>query len=189
MPKITLTVYLYDLKNGPLQHPGISIDVYDAVTSVLLATDVSQDLNPPKFGPPSKEWGGSLKFTVPTNNPIDLLFTDASFKYPGNTLRNVNGDISRRLDVDLRRLPAGKGGQKNLPTSAAPSAITRWVDSATKWDIEEKEAVKQLVFNYCGLIVARQGDPITRSNLSKVNANWETALNRLGIPPSLLTQG
>src|SRR4051812_29217212 len=114
MPKtINLTVYLYDRTNSTLHRAGITIDLYNASTRVLLVTDVSKDLNPGPGGAASNEWGAKLTFTVasPLKDPVDLIFTDASYRYPGNMLRFLNGDLSGRVDVDLQKIPSTTGGQ------------------------------------------------------------------------------
>jgi hypothetical protein len=189
MPKtINLTAYLYDKSNGPLHKAGITLDLYDASTRTLLVTEVSKDLNPGPGGAPSNEWGAKLSFTVSTSlgNPVDLIFTDASYEYPGNTLRFLNGDVGGRVDVDLQKIPATRGGQISPPSSGTAKSISNWIDMATQWKPEEKEAVRQLVFNYCQLIISHRNDPLASSQLAKVEANWAEALRRIGLPPELL---
>ncbi len=186
MPTLTLTVYLYDTGNASLHHPGITIDLYDATTTVLLATAASHDLNPHPSGVASNEWGGKLAFAAPLGNPIDVLFTDAKYEYPGNTLRFLNSDQAGPIHVDLQKVPTRAGGHRSPPVSASPATVVRWVDTAPRWSPEEKEAVKRLVFNYCAVVVSRRDDPNRLASLARVADNWGTALHRLGIPPHLL---
>ncbi len=205
MPSITLTIYLYDTSNKPLHRTGIAMDLYDATTTVCLGTDISRDLNPNPSGVPSNEWGGKIVLTTPLRNPIDIVFRDAMFEYPGNTMRYLNGDVGGRVDADLEKLPTHASGHPRPPASAAPARLARWVDTAPKWSSPEKRAVKQLIFNYCEIVVARMEDqsvghslgstpspstPIWAppSSLTPVTENWSAALKKLGIPPSLLEQ-
>lgn len=186
MPNITLTVYLYDTSNAPLKRKGIQLDLHNATTNLLLASDLSRDLNPPtRSGSSSNEWGGEFTYAS-VSDPVDILVTDAKYEYPGNTMRYVNGDRGGRVDMDLRKLPTKKGGQPSPPASATPSSIRRWVDSSPRWTAEEKEAVKGLIFNYAAVIVARWDDPNSRDHLASVESNWREAIDRLGFPPSLL---
>ena len=120
------------------------------------------------------------------SDPVDILITDAKYEYPGGTVRYLNGDRSGRVDLDLKRLPANKGAQVTKPSSAAPGAIRSWVDSSPKWSDKEKEAVKELIFNFARIIVANEDDPVAQHALSRVASNWREAIDRLGFPPSLL---
>jgi hypothetical protein len=183
MPAVTLIIYIYDSYNKPLRKSGINIDLYDSTTNVLLASDVSADLNPP-----ANEWGGKLSFTIPLAKPVDIVFTDAAYEYPGNTIRYLNGDAGGRVDVDLRKLPTKTGGQAAPPKTASPTDLVEWVDGAPKWTGAEKDAVKQLIFNYFGLIIARQGNPTALDRLGKINENWSVALTRLGLSYDFLAR-
>jgi|ERR1700733_2772450 len=187
MPNITLTVYLYDTSNAPLKRKGIQLDLHNAVTNLHLASDVSDDLNPPTSGHgSSNEWGGRFTY-LSVSDPVDILITDAKYEYPGNTVRYVNGDRGGRVDLDLRKLPVIAGGQPFAPTAASPEAISKWVDSAYHWSREEKKAVKELIFNYARIVVANQNDPGAQQSLSKVADNWAEAIDRLGFPSSMLS--
>jgi hypothetical protein len=184
MPTITLTVYLYDLGNAPLQHSGIQIDLHNAVTNKFLAKDVSRDLNPGSV-PASNEWGGELTYSS-VGDPVDIIFTDAKYEYPGNTLRYLNGETGGRIDVDLQKVPTGKGGQASPPRSSSPPELSRWVDDGKDWTRRQKQAVKSLVLNYIAMIVVHDDDPSRLQSLAHVARNWGEALDRLGIPPELL---
>jgi hypothetical protein len=186
MPNIALTVYLYDVRNKPLKQKGIRLDLHNAVTNLHLASAFSDDLNPPSSGHgSSNEWGGRFTY-FSVSDPVDILITDAKFEYPGNIVRYVNGDRGGRVDLDLRKLPVGVGGQAFTPTAASPEAISKWVDSAYQWSRDEKKAVKELIFNFARIVVANRNDPAAQSSLSLVADNWAKAIDRLGFPSSIL---
>src|SRR5205823_4682411 len=117
----------------------------------------------------------------------DIYVTDPTYRYPGNTVRYLNGETEDRLDIDLLKQPTTPSGQSSPPPTMTPAGLSLWVERAPNWTAEEKRAVRNLIFNYMNVIVARvaeyQGLP---SNLRDVAANWEEALRHVGIDPDLL---
>lgn len=175
-------VYLFNESNDPLQVKGIRIELFDATTGTLLDAQNSEDLNP---GPmPSNEWGVRLTFTAGTN-PLDIYITDPTYCYPGNTIRNLNGQLHDRIWIDLLQLPTGPGGQ-TPPTSVTPSSLSSWVKQGWQWSTRGKKAVGNLIFNYISVIVPRIDDLQKLKDLYDVAQNWEEAMSRLGIRPDLL---
>jgi len=179
-------VYLFDNANNPLQVAGIRVELFDASTGKLLDAKLSQDLNPIWGGPPSKEWGVRLNFSVPYGTPLDIYITDPKHTYPGNTARNLYGGASDRINLDLLKLPAGSGGQQSALTSATPRSISRWVDEGWRWNKDEKEAVLNLIFNYITVIGSRADQLPNRRNLREVAENWGEAMLNLKVNPEML---
>ena len=171
-------IYLYDSSNAALLVKGIRVELYDAVTKSYLDGADSDDLNP-GASPPT--WGVVLNFPSGAN-PVDVLVSDPTYQYPGNTLRYLNGDLADEVFMDLLHLPGGPGGQ---PVPRAPLTIpqiNRWVDASSHWDTAEREAVRGLIFNYAHIIAPEQF-----GELAGVAGNWGAALLRVGFPPHLLS--
>jgi hypothetical protein len=169
-----------------LKVAGIRLELFDAVTCALLDTKQSVNLNPTK-PKTSTEWGARLTFTA-SSNPLDVYITDPKYRYPGNTVRYLNGQTGDRLDIDLLSLPATTGGQKTPPVTATPTALAGWVERAPLWTQEEKRAVRNLIFNYMNVIVSRLGEYNSLpTGLHDVADNWAKALERVGIPADVLT--
>lgn len=179
-------IYLFDDSNNPLQVPKIRVELFDAATGTLLDFDYSKDLNPGS-GTPSNKRGVRLTFTG-SNNPLDIYIKDGNYSYPGNTVRNLNGQTQDSIDIDLLRVARGPGGQINPPTSATPTSLSNWVKQGRRWSTEEKKAVRNLIFNYVSVFVPRLDDLPNLTDLRAVANNWEEAMVRLGIPVALLKE-
>jgi hypothetical protein len=179
-------VYLYDDTNNVLKVKGIQVELYNTRTGTLIDKQVSADLNPPAFGgPPSNEWGVKLTFSLPHNDPADIIITDRKYQYPGNAVRHLYAGGSDRVNIDLLKIPAGSGGQQN-PAPSVTGELARWVETAPLWQEMEKEAVKNLIFNYVNIFVPRWPSFNNLTGLSKAANNWEEALRKLNISPESL---
>lgn len=178
----TKDLYLFDSSNNPLRVQGIVLKLFDAHNGTLLDSKLSDNYNP--RNPHSNEWGAVLSFTA-CGNPVEVYVTDPNFRYPGNTIHYLNGQVSDRIDIDLEAVPTGHGGQLGLPQTAAPRAIRNWIQSAPNWTDKEKLAVWTLVSNYCRVIMPRADRLSSLTDLAEVAKNWEEALDRIGIPHSL----
>lgn len=178
-------VYLYDDSNNVLRVKGIQVELYDRRTGTLLDKQFSDDLNPPGGGLSSNEWGVQLTFSLPQNDPVDIIFTDKKYRYPGNAVRHLYAGASDRVNIDLLVIPSGSGGQQSpLPSTAGE--LVRWVEAAPQWSEPEKNAVKNLVFNYVSIFVPREHSLNNLPDLQKAARNWEEALQRLNINPDML---
>jgi len=178
-------VRLFDDANQPLPVAGIRLELFDAVTFVLLDAKNSVNLNP-GAGPASGDWGAVLSFS-PTGHPLDIYVSDPNYRYPGNTVRYLNGDTTDRLDIDLVCLPAFANAS-GFPASTTPLGITRWVQVSPNWTSQEKLAVLNLLFNYLAVIVLRREQfQVLPSGLRELASNWEGALRKLGLNPDDLT--
>lgn len=180
-------VYLFDTSNKPLRVKGIRVELFDASTFKLLDAQNSDDLNPKWGGPPSNEWGVVLNFSAPHGNPLDIYITDPTHSYPGNIARNLYGGASDRINLDLLKLPKGSGGQQSSLNSATPHSVSEWVDAGWRWQSEEKDAVRNLIFNYITVIGSRRELLPHRSGLREVAQNWQESLVRLKINPEVLS--
>jgi hypothetical protein len=179
-------VYIYDDTNKVLQVNGIQVELYNTRTGTLLDKQVSADLNPPAGGgPPSNEWGVKLNFPLPHNDPADIIITDKKYEYPGNVARHLYAGGSDRVNIDLLKIPSGAGGQQRV-APATTGELARWIEAAPLWSDMEKEAVKNLVFNYVNIFVSRGDSLNSLSGLQKAARNWEKALRRLEIDPETL---
>lgn len=185
MPK--KTIYLFDSSNSPLHVKGIRIELFDVSTGTLLATQDSDDLNPGTGGRPSNEWGVQLDFTA-CGNAVDVYFCDPAYRYPGSIIRNLNGQVTDRVDVDLLRLPTGLGGQAYQLSSPSPASIDKWVRGASKWTEEEKQAVRTVVTSFSSVIVPILDELHDLTDLQRVAANWAETLERVGISHDVLLQ-
>lgn len=178
-------VHLFDASNKPLKVQGIRLELFDAITCALLDAQTSANLTPAS-GAASLAWGAKLSFTAAAN-PLDIYVTDPTYRYPGNTVRYLNGETEDRLDIDLLTLPATPSGHSSPSPTATSAELSRWAERAPNWTAEEKRAVRNLIFNYMTVIVARLAEhPSLPTNLRDVAANWEEALRRVGIDPDLL---
>lgn len=176
------TILLYDAANTPLKVTGIHVELFDAAAGTLLQTQTSANLNP-AAGNASVEWGVILNFAAGAT-PLDILITDPKYRYPGNTVRYLNGGLQDKVFIDLLQLPVASSAQ-STPASAKPQDLVSWADTNGQWTEEEREAVLNLAFNYMRVIVAARKHLIDRPDLAKVAANWEGALERVGIPKDL----
>jgi hypothetical protein len=179
-------VYLYDDTNNVLKVTGIQVELYSTKLGTLLDKKLSADLNPPaRPGGSSNEWGVKLIFNLPQHEPADIIITDASYKYPGNAVRHLYVGGTDRINVDLLSIPAGPGGQQQSAPSRTGD-LARWVEAAPLWDEMEKEAVKNLIFNYVAIFVPRWDFLSNLPSLKKAATNWESALKRLEVSPETL---
>lgn len=161
-------IRIFDVHNNVLAHLGIQFEMFNANTSVLVATDRSRDLSSP-LG----HWGVELSFT-PCSDPFDVYVTDSNYEYPGNTIRNIEGKQSDRIDIDLLKLPLSGGGQAwNFGLDGSPQSLSLWIESGSQWNKDEKRAVRNLAFNYLA-------SPLSKGPGKSVMSNWEGALRRLG---------
>lgn len=92
-------VYLFDSFNNPLQVPGLHVDLCEVATGTLLDAKLSVNLKTP-----NNDHGVRLNFP-PCTGPLDIYFADPNYRYPGNTVRNLNGQLPDRLDIDLLQVP------------------------------------------------------------------------------------
>jgi hypothetical protein len=165
-------IHIFDTMNRVLKVPGIRFELFDVNSGVLFATDITRDLG---FG----EWGVRLQF-VATSGPLEVYTTDPNHRYPGNVIKNLEGQNSNRIDIDLGQTPAADGGQHTILQSSSANTIYGWVESATRWNDEEKSVVRNLIFNYLKL----SGDTRAakeKKGLVEVMTNWEEELERLGV--------
>lgn len=176
----TKTIYLYDDTNNVLRVRGIQVELYNRQTGTLLDKQFSDDLNPPVAGGSSNEWGVRLAFSIPQNEPVDILFTDSNYEYPGNAIRHLYAGGSDEVNVDLLRIPSGPGGQWEEPPSHA-GQLARWIHDAPQWSQIEKEAVENLVFDFVSIFVPRWDSLQELNDLSRTAGNWTEALSKLGI--------
>ncbi len=170
-------IRVFDTANNVLKVKGIRFELYEVGSGTLLDTQNSDDLNPGAGG--SNEWGVKLTFS-PIAGPLEVYTTDPNHRYPGNTIRNLEGQNDNRIDIDLSKVPATTGGQGAPLSSTDPAAVTRWVQSAPKWDHDEKLAVLNFVFNYLRLRVQRDIAP-KKDKLDLLVTNWKEALAKLDI--------
>lgn len=174
----TKDVHLFDASNNPLTVSGIRLELFDAVTFQLLIAQNSVQLGP-------NAWGAQLFFTAGPN-PLDIYVSDPNYRYPGNMVRYLNGRTTDQLDIDLLALPPGPGGQSAPSLNLTPASLSLWVDEGYKWSSREKEAVRNLIFNYLSVIVSRQARVESSSGLREIASNWRTALEQVGVPYQIL---
>jgi hypothetical protein len=170
-------IRIFDTGNRVLKAKGIRFELYEVGSGALLDTQNSDDLNPGGGG--SNDWGVKLTFS-PNNGPLEVYTTDPNHRYPGNTIRSLEGQSDNRIDIDLSMVPATTGGQATPLSSIDPADIRHWVQSAPKWDDEEKLAVLNFVFNYMRLRVQRDLAP-KKDALDRLVTNWKQGLAKLGI--------
>jgi len=176
MPK--KKVCLYDSTNLPLTVKGIRVELYDASTKAFIDGDNSKDLSP---GATPATWGVTLTFPSGTT-PVDIYVSDPKYTYPGNTMRHLNGDLGDDVFMDLMALPSGPVGQPPAPSSPSSGEvreINQWVEIHGGWEEEERQAVRNLIFNYAQ-ILPFEFIANTSGEFRAVLSNWETALKRLG---------
>jgi hypothetical protein len=161
-------IRIFDVHNNVLAHAGIQFEMFNANTSVLVASDRSRDLNPPHG-----HWGVELQFTA-CSDPFDAYVTDSNYEYPGNTIRNLEGKQTDRIDIDLLKLPPSGGGQASkFALNGSAQSLSEWIESGYQWNKDEKRAVSNLAFNYLA-------SPLPKGSENPVMSNWEGALRRLG---------
>jgi hypothetical protein len=168
-------IRIFDTANNVLKVTGIRFELYDAGSGTLLDTKNSGDLNPPG----SNEWGVKLVF-APTGGPLEVFTSDPNHKYPGNTIRSLEGQNTNRIDIDLSKVPATTGGQSSTLSSTDPVTVTHWVQSAPAWSDDEKRAVTNFVFNYMALLGLRDFVE-KKGELNHLVKDWEIELKKLGI--------
>jgi hypothetical protein len=169
-------IRIFDTANRVLKIKGIRFELYELVSGTLLDAKNSDDLNPGGSG--SNDWGVKLTFS-PTAGPLEVYTTDPNHRYPGNTIRSLEGQNNNRIDIDLSKVPATTGGQPPL-SSTDPVDIGHWVQSSPKWDQDEKLAVLNFVFNYMRLRVQRDLAP-KKHALDRLVKDWKQGLAKLGI--------
>lgn len=177
-------VLLYDVANSPLQVNGIRVELHDASAHKMLKHGISADLNPLPGGLPSKEWGVLLNFPSGTR-PVDILILDPNYQYPGNSLRYLNGDLSDEVYMDLLQLPSGPGGG-GPPQASTPPSLNVWIDEQHKWSPKEKEAVRNLIFNYALIVGPSMVAGRVPQHLHEIAQNWTTAAQKVGVPEAAL---
>jgi hypothetical protein len=170
-------IRIFDTHNRVLKVSGIRFELYEVGSGTLLDTQDSDDLNPGVGG--SNDWGVKLTFS-PRTGPLEVYTTDPNHRYPGNTIRSLEGQSDNRIDIDLSKVPAMAGGQATTLSSNDPADISRWVQAAPKWDDEEKRAVLNFVFNFLRLRVQRDLVPKSEA-LDSLVTNWKQALAKLRI--------
>ncbi|MBZ5511298.1 MAG: hypothetical protein LAN70_09005 [Acidobacteriia bacterium] len=177
-------VYLYDSSNASLQVRGIRVELYDAMTKTYIDGADSDDLNPGHV--PSNTWGVVLNFPSGTT-PVDIYISDADYKYPGNTLRFLNGDLRDEVYMDLLQVPTGPGGQPPIAAPGSVPQINSWVSAAAEWSVQEKESVRNLIFNYALIVVPERDRLAQVEQFGALARNWETALKRIGFSTEALS--
>lgn len=177
-------VFLYDDVNDPLQVRGILLELHDQ--RKMIDNNLSHDLNPGAGGAPSDTWGGILNF--PSGKlPVHILVRDDTYRYSGNAVEFLNGDLSDDVYIDLLQLPSGPGGGDGPPESGTPPDINAWIERSPDWSDHEKAAVRRFLFNYAQIIGPLVGDLSLHPDLAKVADNWDEAAVRIGIPRMLLS--
>lgn len=172
-------VLLFDDSNNPLKIAGISIELFDNLTGTLLASGLSVNLNPPA-GLASTEWGTSLTFSS-CPNAVDIYINDASFEYPGNTLKSLNGSQNDDIDLDLLKI-ASSPLTAALPNTATPRQIVTAIGAEKNWSPSEKQAAINLLSNYTSLLYERIADTKEMpEELRVIFERWALALGNLGI--------
>jgi len=173
-------ILVYDSSNNPLRVEGIRVELFDAVRGNLLQARNSIDLNPRADGQPSTEWGVELDFPL-GSSPLDIYITDPLYRYPGNTVRYLNGRLQDRIYIDVLRLPTAASSHVAAPVSLQPLDLSQWVEEHSDWDDDQRDAVRNLLFNYMAIVA--QPDRLRSSeSMGKVAENWGRALKRLGFP-------
>ena len=176
-------VYLFDDANNPLKVAGISLELFDTTTGVMLTTALSANRKP-HLGGTSAEWGADLSFTA-CNHPVDIYINDPTYTYPGNAVESLNGQTTDRIDIDLLKLPG-------TPIGTSTSGVTlNGLLSAIKkndtWSAMEKQAVITFIFNYTKTVSRNTvQSPELPPDLEKIILNWDKSLDRLGIDPDIL---
>lgn len=184
MPKKEIVIY--DTANRPLKVSGITIELYENGSGTLL-TSALPDSFPIPGVPSSALWGATLAYGA-TTRPVDVYFSHAMHKYPGNVIAQLNGAVDDWVDVDLLALPSIGGGGGSLPAPATTAVIQDWVSRSPRWTKDEKQAVLQLVTNFSRFILPYRESFPRNQALLKVAMNWGQALEKVGVNPRLLTE-
>jgi hypothetical protein len=179
-------IVIYDGANVPLKVSGIGIELYENGSGTLLASALSDSFPVPGLTA-SALWGATLTFTV-TSRPVDVYFSHATHKYPGNVIAQLNGAVDDRVDVDLLALPTGGGGGGSLNGPATTAMILAWVLRSRHWNPDQKQAVLQLIMNFTRFVLPYRESFRRNEALLRVALNWGEALQKVGIDPSLLTE-
>jgi len=183
MPEKELIIY--DTSNNPLKVVGIRFELFDSMNCTLLHSDNSENLDP-AGNPYSRKWGVKLPFN-PVTNPVDVYVTDPKYRYPGNTIRHLNGEHTDTIRVDLMQLPLNPGGQSSQLDSLTVKEIIDWVKDGKNWEPIEQAAVINLITNYLGIFFPRDDMRAKSKDFAAVAENWEKAIMNLGIPIDLLS--
>lgn len=169
-------IRIFDTTNSVLKVGGIIFELFDVATGTLITNDTSKDLNPPP-----DEWGVKLKFSASSSGPFEIYTSDPTYRYPGNIIESLEGANTNRIDIDLSAVPTHSSGQGALSGGSSVMQILRWIDTAPKWEPDEKRAVRNLVLNYVKLAANSNRTP-EKTALATVAQNWETAMRKLHIP-------
>lgn len=178
------TILLYDATNKPLRVPGIRVELFDARTTEYIEGADSRNLDPATPDRSSITWGVELRFPAGTN-PLDIMIKDPLYRYPGNTVRYLNGELQDLVYLDLVGLPKQVGGQQTALKSGDASEVIGWVESGLNWNDSDKEAVYNLVFNYIRLVAARPSAVANSMEFKDTAKNWESAMEMIEIDPRL----
>jgi hypothetical protein len=170
-------VRIFDTKNSVLTVKGIRFELFNVRSGALLAAQNSDDLNP--AAPGSNEWGVKLSFS-PNSGPLDVHTSDPNHAYPGNTIRNLEGQNTNRIDIDLCAVPASVGGQGANFTLLTPVRVGRWVAAAPNWTEDEKIGVLNLIFNFARLAAQRELME-HKTHIDELLLNWTKELEKLGV--------
>ncbi|MFC0514496.1 hypothetical protein ACFFGT_09800 [Mucilaginibacter angelicae] len=168
-------IYLYNHLNSPLAVPGITLELFDANTGALL--DKQFSARRPVIG----DWGADLTFSS-VGSPVDIMITDASYRYPGNCVFSLNGTTTEELNLDLLAVPSTPMGNPP-PANSTPLTAINAVKSST-WGKLEKKAVINLINNYTQLatnILPERYQDGLPPELQEVLDSWKKALDKLGI--------
>jgi len=179
------TILLYDSNNKPLRVAGIRVELFAATkTFAYIDGGDSGNLDPSTPDSSSDTWGVVLQFP-PGTHPLDIMIKDPEYRYPGNTVRYLNGRLQDHVYLDLLGLPMYVGGQAMALQSGDASEVIGWIESGLAWNAADKEAVYNLVFNYIRLIAARPVAVALSPQLQDTARNWEHALWQIDIDPRL----
>jgi hypothetical protein len=177
-------ILLYDAANRPLKVRGLHVELL-AQDGELLDSGMSEDLNPGPDGSASNEWGVELDFPA-SSRPLDIYLTDPFYRYPGNTVRYLNGRVQDRIYIDVMQLPPTSSNLMDPPASVHPRDLADWVYNSPNWDDDQKDAVYNLLFNYISVVAGRAERMQASEELLRVADNWGEALKKLGFPVEML---
>ena len=171
-------ICLYDSTNQPLTIKGINVELYDASTKTKVDGGLSDDLNP---GATPAVWGVVLNFPS-GNTPLDLYISDPKYTYPGNMIVNLSGRSCRRSpNRPIGASSRTRRSEFDTATFTFAHGPQLWLAEQTEWNPEEREAVRNLIFNY-GRLVSIQPERETDA-YTELRSNWEAALRKVGVDP------
>ncbi len=87
--------------------------------------------------------------------------------------------------MDLLQLPSGPGGG-GTPQASTPPSLNVWVDEQYNWNPNQKEAVRNLIFNYALIVGPSMVTGQVPQHLHEVAQNWMTAARKIGVPEEAL---